>query len=534
VLEQLRPRLRTILLIVNLAVLILPLGSLLFFRIYENQLVRQTESELISQGAVLAAAYRQEVLERQHLVADYGRKTRPLPTEKLGGFIYVPILPQLDLTAAAPLPDRPDGKPPATAPDKTALTAGKKLTAIISQARKSTLAGLKILDYNGVAVAGRFEVGQSFAHVSEVAKALAGKYASVIRDRPTREPLPSWSGISRSTGIRVFVAYPIIHGQRLLGVAYLSRTPNSILQHIYAQRRKVIFAGLTIVGLTLLLALLTSATIARPINRLIKRAQRISQGDIEAMQPMQRPGTQEMAQLSKSLSDMALSLHDRSEYIRNFASHVSHEFKTPLTAIQGAGELLDEHFDTMSRAERKRFTTNILDDSNRLEALVTRLLELAKADSITPDGGVTTITDGFAALSAKYPQLATTISGEVSSRVSGGTVAISQENFSTLFSNLIENALHHNAGQVRITVDDDGADMVFRVQDDGDGISPANRDKIFTPFFTTRRSNGGTGGGTGLGLGIVRSIALGHGGMVENIPSDNGAVFEVRLPAITG
>ena len=519
--EYLRPRLTIILLIVNLAVLILPLGSLMFFRIYENQLVRQTESELISQGAVLAAAYRQEVIERQNRLADYGRKTTPLPTQKLDGFEYVPILPQLDLTAADPLADRPDGTAPKDTPDIIAIAAGQKLTAIISQARKSTLAGLKILDYNGVVVAGRFEVGQSFAHVDEVKTALAGKYASVIRARQTREPLPSWSGISRSTGIRVFVAYPIIHQQRLLGVAYLSRSPNSILQHLYSERRKVIVAGLTIVAITLLLVLLTSATIAWPIKRLIKRARLIAKGDTNAMQPMQRPGTQEMALLSNSFSEMALSLHERSEYIRQFASHVSHEFKTPLTAIQGAAELLDEHFDTMSEDERKRFTGNILDDTNRLEALVVRLLELAKADSITPDGGATEISDGFRTLGDKYRQL--------ESKTIEARVAISPENFYTLFSNLIENALQHHAGRIVISAQVKGEQVVFNVSDDGEGISAANLDKIFTPFFTTRRAKGGTG----LGLGIVKSIVEVHGGTITCIAAQTGAAFEVRLPLAT-
>ncbi len=423
-LESFRPRLRTILLIVNLAVLVLPLGSLLFFRIYENQLVRQTESELISQGAVLAASYRQEVLERQSAIDSYGRKTTPLPTEKLGDFVYVPILPQLDLTAADPLPERPDGKTNSVPPDPTALAASEKLTAIISEARKSTLAGLKILDFNGVEVAGRFEVGQSFAHVQEVALALNGKYASVIRKRGPRKTLPGWSSISRGTSIRVFVAYPIIYQNRLFGVAYLSRTPNSILHHMYDQRRTIFFAGLTILGLTLLLALLTSATIARPINRLIKRARAIAKGDVEAMTPMRRPGTQEMAMLSKSFSEMALTLHQRSEYISNFAAHVSHEFKTPLTSIQGAAELLEEHYETMSSEERKRFTSNILGDTNRLSLLVTRLLELAQADSITPDGGVTIIAEGLNELAAKY--------GQLSAKGIDGELAISPANFATL------------------------------------------------------------------------------------------------------
>jgi signal transduction histidine kinase len=518
--KNFRPHIATVLLIVNLAVVILPLGGLVFFRIYENQLVRQTESELISQGAVLAAAYRQEILDHRKDLENYGITVPPLPTEKIDGFDYVPIFAKLDLTDGQPLPDRSDGRTPKQAPDDVALAAGRKMTAIISQARRSTLAGLKILDFHGVAVAGRFEVGQSFAHVQEVAEALTGKYASVIRKRETREPLPSWSGISRSTGIRIFVAYPVIADGHLLGVAYLSRSPNSLLQQLYRQRGKVLLAGLAVIGITLLLALLTSATISRPIKRLVKRARKVADGDVEAMAPMARPGTQEMEMLSKSFSDMANTLHDRSEYIRQFASHVSHEFKTPLTSIQGAAELLDEHFDTMSGHERKRFTSNILQDSNRLRALVTRLLDLAKADSTTPDGGQTDVIAALDEISSRY-------SGVVVDPVAANA-AISVENFSTIFSNLVENAFHHNANSVAISATLKGRMIRFTVTDNGEGISSANLDKVFTPFFTTRRGDGGTG----LGLGIVRSIVEAHGGSVIAVCHHGGAMFDVFLPAV--
>jgi len=519
--EKIRPKIATILLIVNLAVVILPLGSLIFFRIYENQLVRQTESELISQGAVLAAAYTQEILAQKINIKTYGKQTTPLPNEKINGFDYVPIIAKLDLTAQDPLPDRSDGQMPNTQPDQAALSAGRVLTAIITEAQRSTLAGLKILDYHGVVVAGRFEVGQSFAHVQEVGQALNGHYASVIRVRKTRDALPSWSGISRSTGIRIFVAYPIIKGDRLLGVAYLSRSPKSILQQMYLQRGKLILAAFVIIGLTLLLAFLTSATISRPIKRLVKRAQKVSAGDMEAMAVMARPGTKEMALLSKSFSDMAQSLHARSEYLSHFAGHVSHEFKTPLTSIEGAAELLGEHFDTMSKDERQMFIANIQSDTDRLRKLMTGLLELARADNIVPSGEKTIIADGLQALNARFKQL------KITRLV--GAVALSPENFETLFSNLIENALAHNATLVEISGRIVGDTAVFDIKDNGDGISPANLDKIFTPFFTTRRSNGGTG----LGLGIVVSIVKAHGGQVDISTGENeksGASFIVTLP----
>ena len=259
------------------------------------------------------------------------------------------------------------------------------------------------------------------------------------------------------------------------------------------------------------------------MKRLVERARLVGAGDVDAMQQMARPGTDEMAQLSKSFSDMAQSLHTRSEYLSQFAGHVSHEFKTPLTSIQGAAELLGEHFDTMSSDERQKFIANIQSDTDRLRKLMTGLLELARADNMVPSGEKTIIADGLQALSARFKTVAVT--------KLVGAVALSPENFETLFANLVENALSHNAKSISISGRLNGEHVVFEVQDDGDGISQANRDKIFTPFFTTRRAKGGTG----LGLGIVSSIVEAHGGMIAVSSAQNekgGATFSVTLPLI--
>ncbi|MCG8558862.1 MAG: HAMP domain-containing histidine kinase, partial [Hyphomicrobiales bacterium] len=329
--------------------------------------------------------------------------------------------------------------------------------------------------------------------------------------------------ISRGTGIRIFVALPIIYKDRLWGVAYLSRTPKNVLKHLYAEREKVILAGFTILALTFLLALLTSSTISWPINRLIERTRRISAGDPEAMRPLSNPGTREMALLAKSFSDMALSLHERSEYIRDFATHVSHEFKTPLTSIQGAAELLREHVDEMSEGDRTRFLQNIVADTDRLQRLVSRLLELARADSLKPSDETFEVADALDRLQTKHADPAFAV---VVDRTAAGTARMSEDTFDVVLSNLLENARQHNARTVRIEAKRNGRTLSIAVADDGDGISTANRPKIFTPFFTTKREHGGTG----LGLGIARSLLEAHQGSIRLADSEAGAKFVLRLP----
>ncbi|TGV73738.1 two-component sensor histidine kinase, partial [Mesorhizobium sp. M2D.F.Ca.ET.145.01.1.1] len=89
--------------------------------------------------------------------------------------------------------------------------------------------------------------------------------------------------------------------------------------------------------------------------------------------------------------DMATKLQARSDSIQTFATHVSHELKSPLTAIQGAAELLRDSGGTMDEAERRRFSNNIVTDAGRLNLLVRRLLELARAENLAPSGESTTV-----------------------------------------------------------------------------------------------------------------------------------------------
>jgi hypothetical protein len=113
---------------------------------------------------------------------------------------------------------------------------GRLMQPIMRDTQHIMLSGIRLLDYQGIVVAGREEMGLSFAQVPEVRQALQGHYASVIRQRISDEPPPPLYSISRGSNIRVFVALPIIETvpvaamqpwrrEYLQGVVYLSRTP---------------------------------------------------------------------------------------------------------------------------------------------------------------------------------------------------------------------------------------------------------------------------------------------------------------------
>lgn len=523
-------RLRSILLVVMLAVLALPMGGLYFFRIYENGLVQQTELELISQGAALAATFRQ--LVRDQDAGQYGyvlvNPPQPIPTyarDKNAAQTspYLPVTPSVDLIDPIALP-RPEAHPATQATDPIARKVGERIGKILQDMQQVTLSGIRLLDMNGTVIAGREEVGLSLAHIPEVKQALNGKYASTIRQRISDEPPPPLYSISRGTNIRVFVAFPIIDSGRLQGVLYLSRTPTNIIKHLYEVKDKVFLATLSLLLLAVLLVLFVSSTISRPIRELLKQTERVRQGEQREIAPLQHPVTQEIAQLSESFVGMSHALAERTDYIRRFATHVSHEFKTPLTSMQGALELLRDHVGSMLPERREHFLNNLLADTQRLKQLVNRLLELARADALEPSKHTSTLNDTLKALQNRYQERGLELM--TVTPLPDTRLAIAPDALDSILTNLFDNSLQHGATQLQLATQGGQHTLQLTLHDNGEGISPANRDKIFTPFFTTKRSQGGTG----LGLEIIASLLKAYGGSIHLGETTTGAEFILDLP----
>lgn len=514
-----RPTLALIIALVLATVLALPLVGLFFFRFYENQLVQRTEAELIGQSAVLSAVVAAEIAEKPDIALG-----APVPDglARAPGEIYAPIEPKLDLARGPILSSRPDALPSASTAHPELREIGRRATATLIEAQTITLAGFRITDPNGIVIAGKGEVGMSLAHVEEVRDALAGRFRAVLRTRISKNPPPPVYSISRGTSVRVFTALPIVVRGRVAGVVYASRTPSNIVRQLYEESGRIALATFVILLVTLLIGLTFARFVSRPVQALIRRTQDIGRGDRTAMRPLSRHGTREFAQLSESFLDMAQSLHERSDYLRTFAAHVSHELKSPLTSIRGAAELMLENQDAMTEEERRRFLANILADAERLGALVGRLRELARADN-PPIAGETTIGPGVAALRAASPGLEVGLSGD-------GTLVVpmSEENLGIVLSNLSDNAARHGASRIEVAAARDRGGLSLRIADDGHGIAPGNRARVFEAFFTTRRDEGGTG----MGLAIARALVERHGGTIalDEPQPETGTAFLIRLP----
>lgn len=521
------PRLRTLLVLVNLVVLALPLVGVLFLRLYESALIRQTEAELVAQAAVLSAMFK---AQRQAVLAG---ATPPVadepPAARVPGPLEIARREGLDLRHDPVLPSQPDPQP-ARPPAPLAAVVGTLMAPVLKEAQEITLAAMRIADARGVIVASTgADVGRSLLAQDEVRRALRGEPVSVMR---AREKKATWvpGGISRGAGLRVFVALPVLDsgpvldGGRVLGVVLLSRTPADIGQAVWGKRWELGAVGAALLALGTVLALAASRLITRPLGVVTAQAAQVAAGETTAVMPLHRPGTREVAELSAALTLMAAKLEQRAGYIGSLATHIAHEFKTPLAAARGAAELLEDHGSAMSDHERAHFLGVVADSVARLDRLTGRLLELARADMMPASGaGPLPLQPMLARAAERFAPRGL----QVAVAPSDARVSVAEDALEPMLDGLLANALAHaGPGQVDLSARAHAGRVLVRVADAGPGVSPANAARVFQPFFTTARAQGGTG----LGLAIVAALAASAGGSVRLADSAQGAAFELDLP----
>ncbi|MGB6068247.1 MAG: HAMP domain-containing sensor histidine kinase [Desulfomonilaceae bacterium] len=539
-----RPRLAGVLFGVNLLIILLPLGGIAILRLYDSELIRRTETELNAQGALVASMYRTELLRSlssakavrtaRSGLSTYGLAlARKRPNPKNLSERWTPIEPLLDIAKDRVYPRAPDAVESDVPPDPLGESIGKRITPVLLGARRVTLSGVRVTDFRAIVVAStQGDLGKSLINQEEVKRALSGAHVSLLRQRVDEGPTPSVSSISRGGRVRVFVTMPIIERDRLLGVVLLSRTPIGSSKALNLNRFYLLSGGVTVLLLMCVATALTTLIITRPLKALILQARQVTRGETKAVAaPLKRPGTYEVELLSKALAQMSAALVKRSDYIRTFASNVSHEFKTPLTSIRGTVELLKDHFADMAPEVRERFLNILEQDAARLARLVRRLLDLAKAEVAQPGTDRAQVTEVLKRVTERFRSYDLSLTYDLRSEEQ--QVAMAPEVLESILSNLVDNARQHGGSQVSVHLSTRpekvaGRDLVeIIVQDNGPGVSESDCGRIFTPFFTTARESGGTG----LGLSIVRALVTAHHGTITLEGSASGARFSILLPA---
>lgn len=236
-------------------------------------------------------------------------------------------------------------------------------------------------------------------------------------------------------------------------------------------------------------------------------------------------------------------LHDVSELKRleavrrDFVANVSHELKTPITAVRALIEtLIDDK--KMDAEKHERFLEKIKNQSVRLSAIVTDLIALSQLESENVNllqcktfDLINTVSESAKALLPVAEERDITV--EIKLPESPVNIAGDEEALCQVTRNLLDNALKYTpqGGRVKVSVKRDGGYAVIEVEDTGIGIEPGERHRIFERFYRVDKARSRELGGTGLGLSIVRHILISHGGKVsvDSIPG-SGSTFRVCLP----
>jgi len=513
------PTIRKLLLAVGLFVLLIPVAAVLTLRVVETQLVRQTEGRLIAESVLIGEVWRDRLLEER------GLDPAAVPVAPPPGARddrYFPIEPRISLRRDGVLPPAPPPARSVPAGDGPEWRAGRRIHALIERSQRTNLSGARVLDAGGCTVATTADdVGACFDHLPEVREALGGDYAAVVRERVSDEPAPPLGSISRRGRLRVFTATPVFSDGVVIGVVRMSRTSLDPLEWLAGQWPVVVAGSLACVLLTAAISWFLAYAISRPVRAITRAAQAVARGE-----PRGRffPGglvPAEVHALGEALDAMTRQLTDRARTISDFATNLSHELKTPLAGIRGAVELLRDDWQGMSPEQRRRFLDNVGADAGRMQALVDRLLQLARVQNAPDTAEEVALHDFFERLARPHGERVVLDLSRAPAAVS-----INRDHLGFAVRNLLDNALRHGAKHpVHVTVAGRDGRLVVDVADRGPGISEANRARVFQPFFTTERERGGTG----LGLAIVRAVAETRGGSVQYQSGPEGTTFTLTL-----
>lgn len=317
----------------------------------------------------------------------------------------------------------------------------------------------------------------------------------------------------------------------LIGVLTLSQPNRSIEPFIVASQRSILLRGAWLIGISALIGVVMTWWLMRGIGSLNRYAQAVSAGEPV---PPPRPRTDEIGDLGRALETMRRKLQGKA-YVEQYVQSLTHEMKSPLAAIRGAAELLQE---PLPEADRQRFARNIQTQEQRLTETIDKLLALAEVEQhgwLQRRERIDTATladDVVQGVGAKL-----TPQGVDVVRVpQAGAWAVEGDAFllRRALGNLLDNAIAFSppGGTVELVVDAVDGLVRFIVRDQGPGVPDYARERVFERFYSLPRPEGGQRS-SGLGLPFVREVMRLHGGEVtlENRP-DGGAEAVLSLPAL--
>jgi len=361
--------------------------------------------------------------------------------------------------------------------------------------------------------------GADYSRWRDVSRTLRGEYGA----RATREVQAD-----DRTSV-MYVAAPVQRGGKLLGVLTVGKPMATVQPFIDRAEQKIFWAGVWLLGLSLAIGLLVTWWAVHSVRRLRGYALSVGTHDTAtAPRPPDLPG--ELGELAQAMDRMRLRLEGR-EQLAHDVRALTHELKSPLTAIQGAAELLG---DELPARDRQRFALQIDDQVDRLRDLVDSALELSKLESRqTPAHReavdlVALSEQVLAQHQASLSQAGLQVQWLSQERV---TLQGDAEALSLALSNLVANACRHGAagGLLELSVQREGREMVWTVRDHGSGVPDYALPQLGQRFFATVSPRDGRKG-SGLGLAIVGQVMALHGGSWQAENCQPGLRVTLRFP----
>jgi two-component system sensor histidine kinase GlrK len=289
---------------------------------------------------------------------------------------------------------------------------------------------------------------------------------------------------------------------------------------------------LALVPVVIFLVVGFSLLIARPISQIDAAIRHLGRGQFAS--PVSVSGPQDLEQLGERLEWMRRELLDIEEQKNRFLRQVSHELKTPLTALREGAELLSEEAVGKLTPEQREIAEILRHNSVELQKLIEDLLSFGQSQfrKVTVDlepVDMRQIVERVAA-DQRLAMRARGISLDCS--VEDVMLSADPEKLRVVVDNLLSNAVKFSpeGGKVCVVAGLFAGSLRLEVIDEGPGIDRAERERIFDPFYQGRASGAGPVRGTGIGLSVVKEYVFAHGGSVEVVDSPRGAHFRVRLP----
>ncbi len=350
--------------------------------------------------------------------------------------------------------------------------------------------------------------GADYSDWRDVRLALRGEYGARATHERKGDP----------SSFFFYVAAPVYRGESIVGAVSVGKPVSSIAPFMNQAKVRLVVSGLVAFTAIVLLLVPVSLWIIHPVRALTAYARAIRDGRV-----VQRPRVGhggEMSELAEAFEQMRDALEGK-QYVEEYVQSLTHEMKSPLAAIQGAAELLDEE---MPPEQRRRFLANIRAEAERLHDLVDRMLSLAalekrkglvRTDPIAVQRLLDDVADSLHPVAgARHVSLRFAVAEPVA--LAGEYFLLRQA-----VANLVRNAIDFSpdGGRVEVEVGTAGGQVRFEVRDEGPGIPDYALGRVFDRFYSLPRPHGGKKG-SGLGLNFVREIAKLHGGDIrlENRP----------------